>query len=358
MNKTNNARAWIALVLGAACLLAVAFFSSKKAQPLPVISLPEPEKIQVEKVVSIADTNFYPQRPIWSPDGKQIAFARMKSDGIEVMNSDGTNRRVLTTDPNSGYKLAWSPDSTEIAYRYNDVQNSIYKIKKVNVATGKDEVLHEQNEELHTPEWVWSEKGKRITFVSVPGNKRFSTAWQKSDGVLPTGKKNTDKILYFDQDNIWIMNEDSSEKKQLSFDIGFDPIWSPDRTRIIYSQLDTLILIDPDGGNKVVLGYGNHPSWSPDGKKIVFQVTQDHTHATDDNRQHGEDTTMHRHDDKTNHRIVESDLYVINADGTKRTRLTNTPGKVEVDPSWSPDGRRIVYRLEDTGEIQVAHLKW
>lgn len=356
MKKKNNARAWIALVLGIACLLAVAFFTSKKAQPVPVISLPEPEQIQIEKIVSIADTNFYPQRPVWSPDGKLIAFSRQKSDGIEVMNADGTNRRVLTEDRGSGYKFAWSPDSAEIAYRLNDVEHSVYQIKKVNVATDEIEMFADQKEELHPPEWVSSEKGKRITFVAANG-KRSSTPWTKM--AANVARKNADKVLYFDQDNIWIMNEDGSERKQLSFDIGFDPVWSPDRSRIVYSQMDTLIVIAPDGGNKVILGYGNHPSWSPDGKKIVFQVTQDHTHEGEDAvRAHTKETVYHKHDDKTNHRIVESDLYVINVDGTKRTRLTNTPGKVEVDPSWSPDGKKIVYRIEDTGEIQLAELKW
>lgn len=37
------------------------------------------------------------------------------------------------------------------------------------------------------------------------------------------------------------------------------------------------------------------------------------------------------------------DVYVVNADGTGLRRLTRTPGW-DFDPSWSPDGRRIVFR--------------
>jgi TolB protein len=37
------------------------------------------------------------------------------------------------------------------------------------------------------------------------------------------------------------------------------------------------------------------------------------------------------------------DVYTMNADGSELRRLTHRPGP-EFDPSWSPDGTRIVYR--------------
>ena len=56
--------------------------------------------------------------PVWSPDGKQIAFSS-KRDGswqVYVMNADGTNVRRLTTGSANNDYPAWSPDGNYIAF--------------------------------------------------------------------------------------------------------------------------------------------------------------------------------------------------------------------------------------------------
>jgi Tol biopolymer transport system component len=98
-----------------------------------------------------------------------------------------------------------------------------------------------------------------------------------------------------------------------------DPAWSPDGKTVAYVASDswvtgTVVLIDPSGANRHAIGPGTEPAWSPDGTKIALA---------------GDGAVR--------------DIVVVNADGSGRTNLTNTPETDEADPAWSPDGQRIVF---------------
>ena len=53
--------------------------------------------------------------PVWSPDGRKIAF--VSNWQVYVMNADGSGKRRLTHNGGQNVAPAWSPDGRKIAFR-------------------------------------------------------------------------------------------------------------------------------------------------------------------------------------------------------------------------------------------------
>jgi Tol biopolymer transport system component len=76
--------------------------------------------------------------------------------------------------------------------------------------------------------------------------------------------------------------------------------------------------MNADGGSQINLTNGpesdSEPAWSPDGARIAFVVSS---------------------------WTYGSDIHVMNADGSNRSRYTNSGGSYGA--AWSPDGTRIAF---------------
>src|SRR5215469_15276131 len=84
--------------------------------------------------------------PVWSPDGKQIAFVSIHDNisDIFVMNADGSDARQVTRGLGQNIHPAWSPDGTRILF------NTTYFARtdaESNTAADQGRVIGEQRDD-------------------------------------------------------------------------------------------------------------------------------------------------------------------------------------------------------------------
>ena len=180
---------------------------------------------------------------------------------------------------------------------------------------------------------------------------------------------------------IYVMDADGKNQRRLSNDtfLNWDPSWSPDGRRIAHTSTEAkdterkrpqIYMIDTDGKNRRRLSNRSikdaewEPSWSLDGKRIAYtssgamDIAGGHWRiyvidADGKNRQRLSNDAV---DDwqpswsPNGERIAfvsrrdgrGIDIYVMDADGGNQQRLTENPAP-DIDPSWSPDGERIAF---------------
>jgi len=132
--------------------------------------------------------------PIWSPDGKKIAFNTSKDGNGEVyvMNADGSNP-INLTHYNMGWDggPVWSPDGKKIVFSsYRDGNFEIYVMN----ADGTDP-FNLTNNQAADYNQVWSPDGKKIVFVSErDGNPEIYV--MNADGTNPINLTNSDAKDY------------------------------------------------------------------------------------------------------------------------------------------------------------------
>jgi len=195
--------------------------------------------------------------PAWSPDGTRIAFSgsRAGTNGVYVMNADGTGINMLTTATAVAFP-AWSPDGSKIAF--GDGRDGNEEIYVIN-ADGSG-ITRLTNDPAFDRDPAWSPDGGRIAFASGRG------------GVLL---------------DIYVMNADGSGVTRLNTGLAaYAPAWSPDGTRIAFHGAsdyapDQVFVMNADGSGVTLLTppviYGDgcqgsgscvqwvnsHPAWRP-----------------------------------------------------------------------------------------------
>lgn len=135
---------------------------------------------------------------------------------------------------------------------------------------------------------------------------------------------------------IYLMQSDGTRVTRVTNSSANDsfPAWSPDRNRIAFASDRTgvaaeIYMMKADGSAVTNLTLTDpaddySPAWSPDGTAIAFVST----------------------------RSGDTDIWVMNADGSNPVNLTRSPG-YDGQPSWSPDGARIAFTSGRNGALDI-----
>ncbi|MGA2269667.1 MAG: winged helix-turn-helix domain-containing protein [Bryobacteraceae bacterium] len=285
------------------------------AEPASIfrLSLTNSERLQLTSPPAGTTGDYY---PAFSPDGKQLAFARADSfsaTDLYVLPLSGNKQpRRLTFDGLTIDGLTWTSDSREIIFssRRGGSINSLWRI----AATGG------------APE--------RVSSVG-------------EDIGSPAMARNSNRLAYtrtLDDMNIWSIALDASGHATSETPLiastfrDSDPDYSPDGRKIAFTSGRAggfgIWVSNSDGSDPRLLFDGGpyvtgSPRWSPDGRWIAF-------------------------DSRSNNpvNVGSPNIWVISAEGGQARRLT-TDAAGGVAPSWSHDGRWIYFASARGGNLNV-----
>ncbi|KAL4737117.1 hypothetical protein BDV11DRAFT_207032 [Aspergillus similis] len=202
---------------------------------------------------------------------------------LYISTANGSSERPLLASPIYEYHASFSPSGEWITFtgeRSGDGNSDIYRVRP----DGSDLQLL-----LSTPSMedsvVLSPDGTLAAYVSTENGYRA---------------------------NIWVLDIETGKR------------WNVTDTPLSRRSV-----------NETLMNGYFRPSWSPDGRWIAFSSDRN-----TDWRGHGDDTYLGisgwEH-------TQELSIYTVRADGSGFRQIVTKPGYSLGSPSWSPDGKRIVY---------------
>jgi Tol biopolymer transport system component len=410
----------------------------------------------VEIVPFTADGG-YKWAPQLSPDGEKVAYSWQgpgdASSNIYVKAIGiGTRALRLTEDADGEGVPVWSPDGREIAFVRRSAQgDAIYAIPSMG---GRERKLADIAGSAPLYGWMlptltWSPDGEWIAFAETPGESepsRIVRLWLEtlekkpltsppagslgdlSPSVSPDGRQ----LAYahsasgrWGNLDVWVQSLEGGDARRLThggYDYCFSLSWTPDGRAIVYSndiEGGAILRIDLSGrspgpvvgvgqdaispsirGDRMVFqqvtirpyeiwrvpglaskgrdgeaeelitssGPDNNPDYSPDGRKIAFQSERTGVEEIWVSESDGSDPVQMTHLgthaggprwSPDGQRIAfhglqgdDWDVYVVDADGSVPRKLTDDPA-ADTEPSWSRDGRWIYFGSDRGGRSEI-----
>jgi len=256
--------------------------------------------------------------PNISPDGKLVAYVVTKIDraqnrrnsSIWMVATDGSRAPwQFTTSPQNSNSPRWSPDGKSLAFVSSRPESAApastsadqprSQVWLLTMAGGEAKRI--TNLKNGVSSFRWSPDGTRLVVVS-----RIGPSDNRSDSRTGDAKDRSDVRHY----------------KNSSYKFN-DSGWFDDKRTHLW-------VVEVNSGTAKQITEGddwndNDPQWSPDGRRIAFVSNR----------------TGKEYDDNRN-----SDVWVINADGSGTLTKISDHDESDNQPRWSPDGKTIAFSGE------------
>lgn len=299
--------------------------------------------LRIAKTILITPEGGDYWNPILSPDGNKVAFQGRKG-GLYLRSADGTGELITVVPEGKGiFKQVWSPDSRNLAF---DIM--VFKERKRRMELHVFDTVTKESRILREIGWPfelrsWTEEGietqRKRPRPDRKGLEEVNLMFDVRQGDFKVARQPfTYDYQNREEKGTFVVIEDGLGGVLSRIPGYILPKMSPQKDRILAARSARTYVLNLSGEVLADLGRAVSEVWSEDGEMVIYQISQA-------GGWHGQV-------------LVASEIYVINADGTGRNQLTNTPDVIEVRPHWSRNGLKATYYDDATGRIFVAELEY
>ncbi len=319
----------------------------------------------------------YDSYPVWSPDGKHIAFASARKGSLDVwvIDRNGGSPRRLTTHSGKELPVAFLNDTTVLytaavmpTAQSNFFANSDYhQVYRVGIHGGRSRLYSGLNMEAlafnsHGDLLYQDKKG-----YEDPWRKHHQSPIARDIWLCQGGKyRRLTQFAGEDRNPVWSNDGNSFyylSEKLGSFNVYKRSVAGGDERQLTHFEKNPVRFLSVATDGTLCFGYDGELYTMREGgkpKRVSVEIVTDNTPDDVVRRIYRNGATEMKvsPNGKEVAFVLHGDVYVTSLDYTTTKRITDTPEQ-ERSVDFSPDGRSIVYASERDGvwQIYLSHIK-